>query len=161
MLLAYSNSLDCIATSPEARAELVQRVFSRVEPEFQAATKAMVAENDPSAWTKPYAALSIFIEDEECGASLRKFIQVTVDAFFDNDLLFTTKTFLSNAKGSFGLMISSSLDAHKQVCFAARGQSMSIAFCKFICYCSDVCRAVSGCLFHECLSNLSFLYFLN
>ena len=51
-----------------------------------------------------------------------------MDAFFDNDLFFAAKTFLQNAKGSFGLCISSSLDAHRQVCLAARGQTMSVAF---------------------------------
>eukprot|EP00523_Entomoneis_sp_CCMP467_P020382 CAMPEP_0168849630 /NCGR_PEP_ID=MMETSP0727-20121128/11463_1 /TAXON_ID=265536 /ORGANISM="Amphiprora sp., Strain CCMP467" /LENGTH=1558 /DNA_ID=CAMNT_0008903533 /DNA_START=441 /DNA_END=5117 /DNA_ORIENTATION=+ len=51
-----------------------------------------------------------------------------VNAFYDNDLMFVTKEFLAKASGSFGLCVTSSLDAHRQVCLAARGQTMSIAF---------------------------------
>ena len=36
--------------------------------------------------------------------------------------------FLANAKGSFGLFVSCSLDANRQVVLAARGQTISIAF---------------------------------
>ena len=49
-------------------------------------------------------------------------------AFFDNDLMNTTKLVLGNSKGSFGLCITSSMDAHRQLCVAARGQTMSVAF---------------------------------
>lgn len=71
--------------------------------------------------------------DEETGAnkdsnSLASFARVTIDAFFDNDLLQTTKEFLANAHGSFGLCVTSSLDASSQMCLAARGQTISIAF---------------------------------
>ena len=48
--------------------------------------------------------------------------------FFDNDLLHATRLFLRDAKGSFGLMVASSADAHRQVCLAARGQTQSIGF---------------------------------
>lgn len=65
-------------------------------------------------------------EDEEKGAtdakSLTNFARVTIDAFFDNDLLQTTKEFLLNAHGSFGLCVTSTLDASTQMCLAARGQ---------------------------------------
>lgn len=121
MLPRYGGNLNAIASSKEARSELVWMVHTRILPEFEAAKNNTGTDN-------PYGALSLFIKDEESsGASLRKFVEVTVDAFFDQDLLKTTKEFLANAKGSFGLMISSSLDAHKQICLAARGQSMSIA----------------------------------
>ena len=60
--------------------------------------------------------------------SLRKFCQKSVDAFFDNDLDRTTRLFMKSAVGSFGIMVTSSLDAHRQICIAARGQPMSIAF---------------------------------
>lgn len=55
---------------------------------------------------------NLAFSDEEAGSSV--FVQTMVDAFFDNDLLHTTRTFLQNAKGSFGLCVSSSLDAHRQ-----------------------------------------------
>lgn len=62
--------------------------------------------------------------DDESGDSLMTFCLATINAFFDNDLMFTTKTFLSHAKGSFGLCFNSSIDAHRQVCLAARGQTV-------------------------------------
>ena len=72
--------------------------------------------------------------DEESGnkdakdKSLACFAKTTIDAFFDNDLFQTTKVFLSNAHGSFGLCITSTLDAANQMCLAARGQTMSVGF---------------------------------
>ena len=66
--------------------------------------------------------------DEEGGATLANFVRVVIDAFFDNDLLWTVKTFLSNAKGSFGLCVTSAQSAHRQLCVASRGQTNSIAF---------------------------------
>lgn len=66
--------------------------------------------------------------DEEGGSSLAYFVRVVVDAFFDNDLLWTVRTFLSHAKGSFGLCVTSSVSAHRQLCIASRGQTNSIAF---------------------------------
>ena len=66
--------------------------------------------------------------DAERGGSLRAFVASTTDAFFDNDGFFVTRTFLSRAKGSFGLMVTSSLDATRQLCVAARGQTISVAF---------------------------------
>ena len=85
--------------------------------------------------------------DDEMGASLRQFVRVTIDAFFDNDSLFVTATFLANAKGSFGLCITNSMDAHRQLCVAARGQTMSIAFYPkkgLICYGSEQAAVKAG-----------------
>ena len=62
--------------------------------------------------------------DDENGDSLMTFCLATINAFFDNDLMFTTKTFLGHAKGSFGLCFNSSIDAHRQICLAARGQTV-------------------------------------
>ena len=56
------------------------------------------------------------------------FARAAVNNFFDNDLLYTTRRILSNAVGSFGLCINCSLDSTRQVAFAARGQTISIAF---------------------------------
>jgi hypothetical protein len=61
------------------------------------------------------------------GSRLFAFCMMTVNAFFDNDLFQTTKLFLKHGKGSFGLSISSTLDADHQICFAARGQTLSVA----------------------------------
>ena len=92
------------------------------------------------------AHVSCFI-DAEMGCSTREFVRATIDAFFDNDSLFVTRRFLSNAKGSFGLMITNSLDAHRQICLAARGQTISIAFYPkkgLICYGSEQAAVKAG-----------------
>jgi hypothetical protein len=88
-----------------------------------------------------------FISIDEEDADLERFVRSTIDAFFDNDLLHSTRLFLQNAKGSFGLMIASSLDAHRQTCFAARGQTLSIAFYPrkgLICYGSEQAAVKAG-----------------
>lgn len=71
------------------------------------------------------------VEEVESNAKggLHAFCRVTVDAFFDNDLFMTTKSFMKHAKGSFGLTVTSTLDVHRQMCLAARGQSVSSVEC--------------------------------
>lgn len=66
-----------------------------------------------SAYNKTSSINDYIRQDEECGNVL-KFVESVVGAFFDNDLFHTVRTFLENAKGSFGLSVSSSLDAHRQ-----------------------------------------------
>eukprot|EP00931_Biecheleriopsis_adriatica_P026260 TRINITY_DN15999_c0_g2_i2.p1 TRINITY_DN15999_c0_g2~~TRINITY_DN15999_c0_g2_i2.p1 ORF type:complete len:1401 (-),score=231.76 TRINITY_DN15999_c0_g2_i2:11-4213(-) len=61
-------------------------------------------------------------------AQLRGFVEGAVNAFFDNDLLWAARLFLTNAKGSFGLCMTSSLVAERQLVVGARGQTMSVAF---------------------------------
>ncbi|CAB9524779.1 expressed unknown protein [Seminavis robusta] len=71
-------------------------------------------------------------EDVELGnqdpKSVYRFVSAAVHAFFDNDLMQSTKEFLSNARGSFGLCVVSTLDAKSQMCLAAQGQTISVAF---------------------------------
>lgn len=55
-------------------------------------------------------------------------IGLAIVAFFENDLFGTLKKFMKGAVGSFGIMCSSSEDADRQICLAARGQTMSVAF---------------------------------
>ena len=68
------------------------------------------------------------ISGEQGGGSIFHFAQCVIDAFFDNDLFNTVKLFMAGASGSFGLSVTSSLDSHRQICLAARGQTLSIAF---------------------------------
>lgn len=75
------------------------------------------------------------------------FCMATVNAFFDNDLFQATKEFLKNAKGSFGLSTSSTLDSKHQICLAARGQTISIAFYpekKLVCFGSEQAATKAG-----------------
>lgn len=79
--------------------------------------------------------------------TLSSFCLQTVHAFFDNDLFFATQTFIKNAKGSFGLCVTSSLDGKRQLVLAARGQTMSIAFYPnkgLICYGSEQAAVKAG-----------------
>lgn len=85
-------------------------------------------------------------------ANIPSLVKETIDAFFDNDLLHTTRLLLENAKGSFGLMVSSTIDAHRQVCFAARGQTMSVAFYPrkgLVCYGSEQAAVKAGLNFND------------
>jgi hypothetical protein len=120
-----------IAGSPRVRQSFAQRVVSKLEGRRE--TLVQPIDN--------------YITDEEGGASLVVFCEKTIDAFFDNDLFTTTRMFLKNAKGSFGLCFTSSLDAHRQFCLAARGQTMSIAFYPtkgLICYGSEQAAVKAG-----------------
>ncbi len=68
--------------------------------------------------------LDLTLED----GSASRFVESAVTAFFDQDLFQSVRLFLRNAKGSFGLFVSSSLDSHRQFVLAARGQTISLAF---------------------------------
>mmetsp|Transcript_44819 Transcript_44819/g.112412 ORF Transcript_44819/g.112412 Transcript_44819/m.112412 type:complete len:1579 (+) Transcript_44819:96-4832(+) len=60
-------------------------------------------------------------------AEMAPFCRSAADAFINNDLFSATRLFLKGAKGSFGLMVSSSVDSSRQLVLAARGQSISVA----------------------------------
>jgi hypothetical protein len=68
----------------------------------------------------------VFGLDIESG--LDQFVDAVINAFFDNDLFHSVRRFLTSARGSFGLGITCSLDAGRQMVVAARGQTISVAF---------------------------------
>jgi len=129
--LANGNStIRALAQKPSKREFLTEQVTAA----FEADSSAL-------------SALGKRFIDAEMGASSREFVRVTWDAFFDNDSMFVMKTLLMRAKGSFGLMITNSLDAERQLCVAARGQTMSIAFYPkkgLICYGSEQAAVKAG-----------------
>lgn len=91
--------------------------------------------------------LSKFLSSNVEDPDLANFVHITIDAFFDNDLLYSTRLFLQDAKGSFGLTIASSVDSHRQVCFASRGRTLSIGFYPrkgLICYGSEQAAVKAG-----------------
>jgi hypothetical protein len=157
----YGCTMDDVESTPKLRLGLTRRVMKKLSDEYREASSKF--ENvDTSApktdqyYKQPYYALSQFI-DEEKGASLEVFVKKTIDAFFDNDLLNATKIFLENAKGSFGLAVLSTLDGHQQVCIAARGQPMSVAFYPkkgLICYGSEQAAVKAGMNFETPGGNL-------
>lgn len=57
--------------------------------------------------------------------TLPAFCMATIHAFLDHDLFRCVQLFLKHAKGSFGLTVSSSWDAHRRLVIAARGQPVS------------------------------------
>ena len=111
MLKASPVVFESLCNQQEIRQSFAFRVLSKIEAQFDTLVRP----------------IERYI-DAECGASLLSFCKATIDAFFDNDLFMTTKMFLQNAKGSFGLVITTSLDAHRQICMAARGQTVSCTF---------------------------------
>ena len=60
-------------------------------------------------------------------AAMRRLASSAVSAFFDGDLLRAARELMSGAMGSFGLVLSHSLDAAGELVLAARGQTMSAA----------------------------------
>jgi|AntRauTorckE5430_2_1112549.scaffolds.fasta_scaffold01373_6 hypothetical protein len=106
--------LDTISMDLEKREDLVRKAASKLAmDEHRLAT---------------LVPLNPFLGSEEQGVGLYSFASATIRAFFDNDLLRSVRILMSNAKGSFGLCVMSSLDSHRQMCLAARGQTISVAF---------------------------------
>lgn len=106
-------SLEVIGSKPDMRETLARNVTEKLN----------ALENQDA--THP---LNLLIGNEESGSGIYAFATTTISAFFDNDLLHTVKIFLAHAKGSFGLCVTTSLDSHRQMCLAARGQTISVAF---------------------------------
>lgn len=153
-------TLEDISSNSDRRAWLASIVADRLRVQLDATQPIENTTNflDASLRRKQrgassaMATLAKFVSSDAEDDELALFIRATVDAFFDNDLLHSTRIFLEDAKGSFGIMVSSSIDAHRQVCVAARGQTMSIAFYPrkgLICYGSE--QAAVKVSFVECL----------
>jgi len=107
-------SFDDIASNQMLRDNLVKEVHEMMISDYHI--------------TKPYVDSLYNILDDEIGTPFTLFIKETINAFFDNDLFMSMKLFLASAKGSFGLCFTSNIDSTRQICIAALGQSMSIAF---------------------------------
>ena len=153
------HTLEDISSSSEKRTQLASMIVNSLREILEVLANSTELTNQlgesssrPHGGSGGGAHLGIgrllkFISIEEEDADLERFVRSTIDAFFDNDLLHSTRLFLHNAKGSFGLMIASSLDAHRQTCFAARGQTLSIAFYPrkgLICYGSEQAAVKAG-----------------
>ena len=115
------KSLEYISSSGGLREELVNKVKGEL---VNLSSAKVLQQGIQSALNALTNFVSMDIEQGDLG----RFVRATVDAFFDNDLLHSMRTFLENAKGSFGLCLTTSMDAHRQVVFAAKGQTLSIAF---------------------------------
>lgn len=151
-------TLEDISSSEENRTQLASMVVESLREKLAVLAKTfkptttLLGESSSRPRRGGGAHLGIsqllkFISIDEENSELERYVRSTIDAFFDNDLLHSTRLFLQNAKGSFGLMIASSLDAHRQTCFAARGQTLSIAFYPrkgLICYGSEQAAVKAG-----------------
>ena len=91
------KSLEEISSSAQLRDDLVSKVKSEFPELASSKTSGMKEAMD--------ALGKIITMDDIEEVSLGKFVQGTVTAFFDNDLLHTMRLFLENAKGSFGLCV--------------------------------------------------------
>ena len=139
--LCYDVGVDVseVKRSKDLRRQLVIAVVSKVREHYLS-----TANN----------SLTSMIEcDEERGEkpSLFEIVEAAVNAFFSNNLLRATQIFMKHAKGSFGIAVTSSLDAHRQICLAARGQPMSIAFYPkkgLFCYASEAAAVKAGMSIH-------------
>ena len=116
------SSLEEISSSKDMRESLVIGITE----EFVELTSEKKP-NDPQMDSALDVLINYMSFDPESG-DIGKFVRETVAAFFDNDLLHSLRTFLENAKGSFGLSVTSSVDAKRQAVFAAKGQTLSVAF---------------------------------
>ena len=119
-----TTDLNTIDQSPSVRASFAWRVVSKL----RARTQELLQATGVSHFLQDLQETEQDDPEDLGGTSLFSFCLATIHAFLDNDLLFTTQTILAHASGSFGLCVTSSLDAHRQVCLAARGQTMSVAF---------------------------------
>ena len=90
---------------------------------------------------------------------LQALAAATVDAFFDNDLLYSVQEFLRCARGSFGLSVTCSLDIGSEMVLAAKGQTISVAFyprTKLVLWGSEAaaCKVWCARLFSDAASGL-------
>ena len=112
------------------------RQFKKVAAQAEEDFKALIVDRLPREELRVTLAQRLktrFAARPPLGLSLEdgsapRFVESAVGAFLDQDLLQSVRLFLRNAKGSFGLFVSSSLDAHRQFVLAARGQTISLAF---------------------------------
>ena len=59
---------------------------------------------------------------------MRRFLEVATAAFLQNDIFMAGAALLRECKGSFGIVLSHSLDCQDALVIGARGQTMSVAF---------------------------------
>eukprot|EP00581_Thalassiosira_minuscula_P013408 CAMPEP_0183716566 /NCGR_PEP_ID=MMETSP0737-20130205/10436_1 /TAXON_ID=385413 /ORGANISM="Thalassiosira miniscula, Strain CCMP1093" /LENGTH=1583 /DNA_ID=CAMNT_0025945857 /DNA_START=119 /DNA_END=4870 /DNA_ORIENTATION=+ len=156
------NPLENISSSEEKRSTLSLLVVEALRTNLEVVPAGATKKSNPTllgdsskrprrgshhAASYALTRLSKFVSTDVEDSDLANFVRSAVDAFFDNDLLHATRLFLQSAKGSFGLMVASSIDAHRQVCFAARGQTLSIGFYPrkgIICYGSEQAAVKAG-----------------
>lgn len=99
------TSLEGVSASIDVRKQLECKVISEL-------SRLHSIKGSHSAMN--FLAKSFVSFDIEEG-DLSKFVKSTVNAFFDNDLLHSTRIFFENAKGSFGLCVTTSMDSYRQV----------------------------------------------
>ena len=146
---AYQCGLSTAKGPDDANPQPTYKQYERCGMQFERALDGILEEDDSltvrkvgseKKWRRELTKLALdnlqragpdsymnMPNDVEANA-LKELVAAAIAAFFDNDLMNTTKLVLGNSKGSFGLCITSSMDAHRQLCVAARGQTMSVAF---------------------------------
>jgi hypothetical protein len=139
---ASGNTMADTKAKRELRASFCKLVYSTTKSDIEIGNSAFTEYDNMGDEEETLGKLS--------DIPLYDLIEKSIDAFFDNDLMETMKIFLAGGVGSFGLMITSSMDARRQICIAARGQPMSIAFYPdngVICYGSELAAVKAGLTF--------------
>lgn len=129
-------NLKKISKSRDLREEFASRVVAKIKTQYKIELSSFYEYAEPEAGVDDTmkqlggedVEQALNKKKQRTRPTLEKLVEKSIDAFFDNDLFMTTRLFMKSAVGSFGLMVTSSLDAHRQICIAARGQPMSIAF---------------------------------
>lgn len=83
---------------------------------------------DPIAFAAQEAPPLPGIAEHDRLVAMRRLIESACTAFVYGDLLRAALELMGGAEGSFGLVLSHSLDAERDVVIASRGQTMSVAF---------------------------------
>ena len=82
----------------------------------------LVTHLEEGKWTLPVAT-------SERQDAVRSLVVQAREAFINNNLLTAVRQLIAGAQGSFGLVCSSSLDAHRQVVLASRAQGVQAKRC--------------------------------
>jgi hypothetical protein len=148
-------SLKAMKSQPNLRRNFAEFMISKIHSDFDLINSAFTEYSleDEKDVEQP----AIAVDAPGPIYSLRALVIDTVDAFLDNDLFFTTKYFMRNAVGSFGLMVTCSMDASRQICIAARGQPMSVGFFPekgIICYGSELAAVKAGMTYDNPSGNI-------
>ena len=124
---ASSGAADAASTECVLLEAVGKRMVERMQERFASAPLAgmlplLQAELSPGSGRQHTG------EAQRQQAAAVRLIECAVSAFLFGDLLRAALELLRGADGSFGLVLSSSLDAGREVVVAARGQTMSLAF---------------------------------
>lgn len=109
-------------------ADIFQRVFAEMRSQLFVKNSALPPKSLNLLAKNILEAISACSSTAQWTQSQKTaFVQTTLKAFLNNDLFHATRLFMSQAKGSFGLVTVSTLSA-KRLVLSAKGQPITIGF---------------------------------